>query len=50
MLKELGSGTDDDDDDEVRHPPEHYLTAKANFDVQRFPQRRYSPKTQAWLD
>ena len=50
---EIDDDSDDDAslfDDEVRHPPEHYLTAAANLNVQRLRHQRYSPKTQERLD
>jgi hypothetical protein len=50
---EIDDDTDDDAslfDDEVRHPPEHYLTAAANLDVQRLRQQRFSKKTQKRLE
>jgi hypothetical protein len=51
-LSEIDDSDDDASlfDDEVRHPPEHYLTAAANLNVQRLRHQRYSPKTQDRLD
>ena len=52
-LSEIDDDTDDDAslfDDEVWHPPEYYLTGAANLNVNRLQQRRYSPRTQNWLD
>jgi hypothetical protein len=50
---EIDDDTDDDAslfDDEVRHPPEHYLIAAANLDVQRLRQQRFSKKTRDRLE
>ena len=50
---EIDGDTDDDTslfDDEVRHPPEHYLIAAANLNVQRLRQQRYSKKTRNRLE